>query len=171
MLMCLCSGLAYIGATRWLGRRFEQHLNLLRLDRHPCKPLQKDWNEFGADCFAIFPVESIRDGSDLPARERAWTKKCLNEGKVYNRLNAVTTKHRREFEKHKPKWPTKPPTNGAKEYVFISPAHDVMKVRGLRGICQAYDLNPSHLSKVARGLYVHHRGWTCSELAKQSCCS
>src|SRR5207249_3606443 len=138
--------------------------DLLRLDRHTLKSLQKDFNELGEDCFVTFPVELVRDKSKLCDRERAWTKKCLVEGKVYNRQNAVTEKNREEFKRHKPKWPIKRPTNGAKKYVFISPLGDLMEVTGLRGICEAYNLNASHLSKVNRGIYVHHRGWTSGRI-------
>ena len=166
-LFCLWLGRAYVGKSRHLTKRFQQNLDSLRLNRHDSKELQKDYDELGPECFTIFPLEFVKDASELSARERAWTKKCLIEGKVYNRQNAVTAKHRQQFERHKPKWPSEPATNGARDYVFISPAGDVMKVKGLRGICQAYDLNPSHLSKVARGLYVHHRGWTSGELPKQ----
>lgn len=87
----------------------------------------------------------------------------VKHSKVYNRLNAVTPKHREDFENAEPRWPSKPPTKSAQEYVFVSPTGEVLKVKGLRGICEAYDLNPSHMSKVHRGIYVHHRGWT-SEL-------
>jgi hypothetical protein len=170
-LFCLWTGLIYVGASAHLKKRFEQHLDLLRLNRHPCKQLQQDWNQLGADCFALFPLELIRDGSDLSARERAWTKKCLIEGSVYNRLNAVTSKHREQFEKHKPRWPEEPAAKNAKEYIFISPTGLRMNVKGLRGICEAFDLNPSHLSKVARNLYVQHKGWTSGELPNKSRCS
>jgi len=163
LLLCLWKGIGYVGKSQNLTRRFEQNLASLRLNHHDSEELQKDFNEFGADCFVIFPLELVADESQLAARERAWTRKCLIEGKVYNRLNAVTAKHREEFKRHKPKWPNEPAANGAQDYVFISPAGDVMKVKGLRGICEAYDLNPSHLSKVARGIYVQHRGWTSGE--------
>jgi hypothetical protein len=159
-LICLWSGFAYVGASLWLLKRFRQHLDLLRLNRHPCEQLQKEWNEFGADCFAMFPLELVEDKAKLCARERAWTKKCLVEGKVYNQRNAVTERHRKEFRKCRAQWPDKPVGHSAKEYCFVSPEGEPVKVKGLRGICEAYRLNPSHLSKVARGLYVQHRGWT-----------
>ena len=94
-------------------------------------------------------------------------KKCLVEGKVYNRLNTVREAHRAEFKKCKPKWPEEPTGASAKEYCFIAPTGEVMKVRGLRGICSAYNLNPSHMSKVHRGIYVQHRGWTSGKTEQE----
>jgi hypothetical protein len=166
-LICLWTGFAYVGASRQLLKRFQRHLDLLRLNRHPCKSLQEQWNEFGPDCFAVFPLELIQDNAKLCARERAWTKKCFIECKVFNQRNAITDRHRREFGKCKPKWPEKPIGASAKQYCFISPTGEVMKVRGLRGICSAYNLNPSHLSKVNRGIFVQHRGWTSGKTEEE----
>ena len=170
-VVCLCNGSTYVGGSRYLTRRFQEHLDLLRLNHHRCRELQREFNELGPDCFTIFPLELVKDESQLAARERVWTKKCLIEGKVYNRLNAVTSKHRKQFEKHKPRWPEEPAAKSAKEYIFISPTGLRMNVKGLRGICEAFDLNPSHMSKVARNLYVQHKGWTSGELSKQPRCS
>jgi|tagenome__1003787_1003787.scaffolds.fasta_scaffold20789539_3 hypothetical protein len=41
-----------------------------------------------------------------------------------------------------------------------------MTVKGLRGICEAYKLNPSHMSKVGRGIYNQHRRWTSGNIPK-----
>ena len=163
-LFCLWLGRAYVGKSRHLTKRFQENLDSLRLNRHDSKELQKDYDELGPDCFTIFPLEFVKDATELSARERAWTKKCLIEGQVYNRQNAVTEKHRAEFKRHKPKWPIEPPTHAAKKYIFISPLGDVMEVTGLRGICEAYNLNVSHLSKVDRGIYVQHKGWTSGRI-------
>ena len=160
LIFCLPSGLAYVGASRRLTERLRQHFDLLRLNRHHCKRLQQDWNELGGEFFITIPVEKIGDVSSLAARERACTRKCLIEGKVYNQLNAITDRHKKDFLKHKAKWTDEPVGGSAKTYTFVSPTGTAMEVKGLRGICEAYSLNPSHMSKVARGLYVQHRGWT-----------
>ena len=55
ILICLWSGFAYVGASRRLRKRLKEHLDLLRRNRHSCKKLQKEWNEFGRECFALFP--------------------------------------------------------------------------------------------------------------------
>jgi hypothetical protein len=89
------------------------------------------------------------------------------EGRVYNRQNAVTEQHRKAFENHTPTWPDEPIPKNAREYVFVSPTGVKMKVKGLRGICRAYNLNPSHMSKVARGIYVQHRGWTAADTSEE----
>ena len=166
-LICLWSGSAYVGASHNLKKRFQRHLDLLRLDRHPCNSLQEEWKEFGPDCFALFPLEFVEDKLMRCARERAWTKRCLRDGKVYNEHNAVTEQHRSEFKKCKPKWLDEPIGSAAREYHFLTPLGNSMKVRGLKGICEAYGLNISHMSKVARGVYVQHRGWTLGKQADE----
>jgi hypothetical protein len=161
IIFCLLWGIAYIGESRrQLIQRLKEHFDLLRRNHHENEGLQEDWNNLDPDCFVAFPVEEVKDLSLLAARERAWTRKCLIEGKVYNQRNAITERHKQAFLKHKPKWPTETVNKSAKEYTFISPTGIKMKVKGLRGICEAYDLNPSHMSKVARGIYVQHRGFT-----------
>ena len=166
-MICVWRGIAYIGGSARLKKRFEEHLALLRRNCHKCGELQQDWNCFGPQGFVYFPLERVQDATKLSERERAWTKKCLIEGKVYNKLNAVTEKHRKEFRKSKPQWPDEPVGSSAKEYTFVSPEGEPMKVRGLRGICEAYRLNPSHMSKVARKLYVQHRGWTLAKTSEE----
>jgi len=158
--LCVMRPCVYIGASEDLARRFEEHIALLNRNQHEAEEMQRDWNLFGSDAFVFFPLEFVEDKLTRCARERAWIKKCLVEGEVYNRLNTVREAHRAEFEKCKPKWPEEPTGASAKEYCFVSPTGEVMKVRGLRGICSAYNLNPSHMSKVNRGVYVQHRGWT-----------
>ena len=166
-LFCLWRGVAYVGRSVRLNKRFEEHFALLRRNRHKCDELQQDWNWFGPDGFIYFPLERVADRSQISERERAWTKTCLIEGRVYNKQNAVTEKHRKEFSNCKPNWPKEPIAASAKEYCFVSPTGEVIKVRGLRGICSAYNLNPSHISKVSRGIYVQHRGWTSGEIEEK----
>jgi GIY-YIG catalytic domain len=159
-IICLLRGFWYVGKSFELAKRINHEFWELRNNRHPCKPLQDDWNRFGPDQFKTTLLESVADESQLCARERAWTKKLLVEEKVYNQQNAITERHRREFQKCKPKWPDEPIGSAARQYHFVTPLGGSMKVRGLKGICQAYGLNMSHMSKVARGVYVQHRGWT-----------
>jgi GIY-YIG catalytic domain len=160
MIICLLLGIAYIGGSARLFERLQDHLDLLRLNRHHNKQLQRDWNTFGDDCFAIVVLETLNHTSQVPVRERRWTRRSEIEGKVYNQQNAVTERHKTEYLCHRPKWPKEQPARSAKQYVFIAPDGTEFKVRGLRGICSAYGLNPSHLSKVLRGVYNQHRGWT-----------
>src|SRR5262245_44376806 len=42
LLFCLWKGIAYVGRSDDLPERFRQHFDLLRLDRHTLKSLQKD---------------------------------------------------------------------------------------------------------------------------------
>jgi group I intron endonuclease len=164
---CLCSARAYIGESEDLIRRFDEHIALLRRKQHDLGEMQRDWNLFGPDAFVFFPLEFVEDKLARCTRERAWIKKFLVEGKVYNQLNTVRKHHREAFRNCKPKWPNEPVGGSAKEYHFVTPLGDVMKVKGLRGICEAYGLNPSHMSKVARKLYVQHRGWTLGKTSEE----
>jgi hypothetical protein len=134
---------------------------MLRSNRHYNDKLQKDWLQLGGDCFTIFPVELVEDTSFLLAREKAWIEKCRAEGGVYNIANSVSEEHRQAYQSREG---VPIETDGAKsrgkKYCFISPIGTQVKVRGMRALCEAYNLNISHMSKVHRGILVQHKGWT-----------
>jgi len=166
-LLCLCTGLVYVGASTRLLQRLHEQMVMLRSNRHYNAKLQADWLRLGQDCFIIAAVEPVEDASQLYEREKAWIEKCRQEGGVYNVVNAVTDGHKEAFKT------VAAPTSsldctghGARKYSFLSPIGTRVEVRGLRRLCAAYNLNVSHMSKVARGLLVQHRGWTLAKEAE-----
>lgn len=57
------------------------------------------------------------------------------------------------------KAPTAQRRTRAKFYRFLSPTGAIYEVCGLRELCRDHDLNASHMSKVARGKVLYHKGW------------
>lgn len=51
----------YIGETLNIIRRWDEHLELLRNNKHHSYKLQKDWNEFGEDNFKFSVVAGLDD--------------------------------------------------------------------------------------------------------------
>ena len=46
------TGMMYIGHTKQLKVRKNQHLSMLRKGEHYCVELQKEWNEYGEQCYS-----------------------------------------------------------------------------------------------------------------------
>ena len=161
MVFCCLLNLAYIGKSRRLPKRMEEHLALLKHKRHHVRELQEDYTNYGPDYFMVLPLEFVDSAEELSKKEKAWIRKCQIEGGVYNRANAVTEEHRKQYESTKAASGKLDFLNGrrGRMYSFVSPAGEVVEVRGLRGLCEAYNLNQSHMSKIARGLLSQHRGW------------
>ena len=158
MLLCFCTGLAYVGASTRLVQRIHEQTVLLKSGRHYNTQLQHDWLTLGPDCFTFFPIE-LTDNANLWTREKAWIERCRMEGGVYNVACAVTDKHLEEYKAIRPHTESELMNPSGKEYFFLSPTGTPVNVRGLKPLCEAYSLNPSHMSKVARGILTQHKGW------------
>jgi GIY-YIG catalytic domain len=160
-ILCFCTGLTYIGASTRLVQRLHEQMVMLKSNRHYNKRLQRDWSRFGADCFHIIPVEFVDDVSTLPDREKAWIEKCRSEGEVYNVVHGITEEHCAAFERKSAEVAIHSlASKRGKDYAFVSPTGIVFTTKGLPRFCEAFGLNISHMSKVARGILEQHQGWT-----------
>lgn len=54
--------------------------------------------------------------------------------------------------------------SSAKNYIFISPLGEIIKVFNLNKFCKEHNLTNSNMLKVLKGLRGHHKGWTCPNL-------
>lgn len=79
------NGLVYVGST-WKSfmSRFKQHVSKLKTQKHHCKSLQQDWNEFGTDCFVCEILEIVEDKSILLDRETFYIEKFDSYNHGYN---------------------------------------------------------------------------------------
>ena len=51
-----------------------------------------------------------------------------------------------------------------KKYMVIAPDGTQYTVQGLRAFCSQHNLKIAAMSKVARGIHTHHKGWVCEEI-------
>jgi group I intron endonuclease len=77
-------GLAYVGSTTDLKRRWRRHRNDLARGTHHSRYLQRLWNKYGADAFEWSVLEAVLSESQLLATELVWVKQ-LNPA-----LNTIT---------------------------------------------------------------------------------
>ena len=62
----------YIGVTRSVALRIQQHLGALRCDRHINRRLQADWNAHGFDAFRWGVLEVLSSRENRTQCERRW---------------------------------------------------------------------------------------------------
>lgn len=81
------NGMRYIGASARVEARMRAHRLDLIGNRHYNPRLQRDWNEFGQQCFVFEISEIVHRRSDLGAAERAQIAKYafVDRAKLYNR--------------------------------------------------------------------------------------
>lgn len=68
------NGKVYIGQSHNIQKRFRQHLDALEKGIHHSKKLQEDFDEFGADKFALEVLELCRS-DQLDQKEMEWIAK------------------------------------------------------------------------------------------------
>ena len=60
----------YIGSSKNIYKRWEQHKKSLNQNKHHSPYLQRSWNKHGSDCFKFSIIEKVEDISLLLERER-----------------------------------------------------------------------------------------------------
>jgi len=82
------NGKFYIGSSKDLKYRWEQHLWMLKNNRHDNIHLQRAWNKDGSEAFSIELVEAVEDVDKLFEVEQGWLDR-LDYGLVYNMNRAA----------------------------------------------------------------------------------
>ena len=77
------NGRGYVGCTKQLKRRKQEHFTQLDNGEHHNPYLQHAYNHYGKDAFA-FCVLELCDEKDLYKTEQKWIDKFIAEGKAYN---------------------------------------------------------------------------------------
>lgn len=161
----------YLGATVDLERRRNEHLSALANDRHFNPNLQGACRTFGRENFVFLVLRNTDDPSELSRHEQEYITHYSKSGKLYNLVLSVPKEHhpsgyklseetrRKQSDAKKGKKKRIEQTR-AKIYRFVNPQGKPVETLGLKGICEQYGLNASHLSKVASGKLRQHKGWT-----------
>lgn len=68
---------------------------------------------------------------------------------------------RKAFPPRTPEHSAKIAATKTKRYVVTSPELVEMRISNLREFCRANNLQQSHMSKVAKGIKLSHKGWLC----------
>lgn len=74
----------YIGSTIHLKKRITQHYNLLKINKHPNKKLQRTWNKYGENNFIFSIIQENIEINDLINKEQTYIDKFNTVKKGYN---------------------------------------------------------------------------------------
>ena len=71
----IANGKKYVGHSRYMGKRFNQHKGLLANGKHHNTHLQRAWNKYGCDNFRFSVLEIIDD--DIEVKEQQWMDRLM----------------------------------------------------------------------------------------------
>ena len=80
------SGKCYIGQSKDIELRLQQHLYALRNNNHINKKLQEDFNSDGVNSFDFFEIEEVADDRELSIREHFHIEESNSIKNGYNRV-------------------------------------------------------------------------------------
>lgn len=81
------NGHIYVGQSIDIETRWKQHVSDLKKDRHHCKPLQKEFGNFGIDSFEFSIVcELLPDSENLRKHEAVLIDELAPNNVLYNLL-------------------------------------------------------------------------------------
>ena len=99
-ITCIANNRKYFGSTyKKPELRWEEHLFMLKGNRHPVGLMQYDFNKYGEDSF-VFNVMYM-NVFRLMERECMYTNDTFNPNKGYNYLDITRGDHRHNIEKLK----------------------------------------------------------------------
>jgi hypothetical protein len=96
MISSKTNNMCYIEGTQDLKSRMNRYKFQLEHGSHPCRELQKDWNQFGAGNFTIEILENLKYDKDesktdyteeLAIMQMIWEEKMAKEGLQFYKTN------------------------------------------------------------------------------------
>lgn len=183
-ITCLENGNKYVGETKKIFRRFNQHRYMLRRNKHVNTALQEAWNKFGEERFAfeIFELNiEINPNGDAEQQIQDYLR---NRGeKLFNkRINVKTNEGISYPDEAKAKMSTKAKQRFStkearieygkiycknKPYQIRSPEGEIFEFYNLNEFCRDHDLLPSCLGQLVKGNCMSHRDWTNVNLPRE----
>ncbi len=83
-ILCTANGRVYVGSANKIAKRWEEHRNDLRANRHHNQHLQRAWNKYGDKAFEFSVLENC-DTESVIEREQYYLNAYLSAGwKVFN---------------------------------------------------------------------------------------
>lgn len=104
MIKNIINNKKYVGQTRSIKDRWNEHIKNLTYNRHGNTYLQRAWNKYGKDNFQFLIIEEVKDENKLTEREQYWIDfyKTRNLKKFgYNLRDAQDARYQGEETKQK----------------------------------------------------------------------
>lgn len=147
----LLSGRKYYGSTIRPLRRFKEHKNKLKGNKHDNIFLQNDWNktENPQEIFVFYILEYIEDETKLLEKEQEYLDKYHGKDDCYN-LNPNANKPKINIAS----------IIGHYDFNLISPNGKIYThIDNFSNFCRTHNLTRQLLERVIKGKRKSHRGW------------
>ena len=94
------NGHLYVGSSIDVYRRCQQHRKSLEKGKHHCRPLQRAWNKYGADCFDFVLLSECSE-NDIQRSKQSYIDRLHPAYNVCK--NAYSSRERRHSQETKRK--------------------------------------------------------------------
>lgn len=145
----------YVGQT--IGQngfytRFQQHLSLLRRNKHDNIYLQRSYNKHTEEEFEFLILEICDLETNLNMREHFWIGKL--QSMFYQKGWNIDYVDEYGVKKQDYR-----PVDRSKEFEVISPTGELIKGKNINAFAKAHQLDGANLSKVIAGVRKSYKGW------------
>ena len=89
------------------------------------------------------------------------SKRKISEGQMGDKNQFYGKKHTEETKRKIGEMETGEKNHFAKEYTITTPEGTELYIKGLRKFCREHNLTHELMSRVARGIQTHHKGYKC----------
>lgn len=89
------NGKVYIGSSKHIEQRWQEHRKMLKSGKHHSNHLQNSWNIYKEDNFSFSIIEEVKESQDLLKRESFYIEKSnsLDSNYGYNIAPVLDNKH------------------------------------------------------------------------------
>lgn len=189
-ILCVATGMYYIGGTKDLHRRNQDHRRELGAGRHHSSHLQRAWDKHGAEAFSFEVIEPC--SRKIVGEREQWyldsfrpfdheigynnkstiswnttqdmspeVKAALGKSHVGKRVSEETKdKLRQDWKVNWNRYTQNAIELRGGSFRVQSPTGEIVEGRGIRDFCRQNDLDHSQFSRVLRGENGHIKGWT-----------
>jgi len=174
-IVCGTTNTIYIGQSKHVIKRFQQHQHLLRKGTHPNTHLQAAWKKYGAEDFTFNPLVFDPDLENLDKIEQETFDIAFDSGvPLFNQRkitstnkgvkfcqetrNQISIAATRQFgtsearEKHSRAYHN--------PYLLVSPTGEVFTVVNLTAFAKEHGLHGGSICALAKDQIHSHNGWT-----------
>lgn len=152
----------YIGTTRNLPQRRAEHLS----PSHRSNPAKADWIQRHREAGHAIHFTAIAQHPDKLQATQHETRLIQNARAnprlhVYNQADSPSDAPRARTQDGRARTGQINRQRLSRRWTVTDPHGHTQTIRNLKAFCQEHGLDPSTMSRVARGHQPHHKGWTC----------
>lgn len=161
------NGMGYVGCTKNLNRRKQEHFVLLDKGEHHNPYLQHAYNKYGRDAFAYCVLEYCVE-SDLYKTEQKWIDKFISEERAYN----INPKAQEPPHTEENLLKASITRRGDNPITLLDENEVPYTFQNIAAFCRENGLSSAFMHRLLKGNTLQYRGWhlpgkTLQEIQKE----